>query len=89
MITNHGKESSFNEGDTVEVLTGDYQLLCGDACKDDEGCDKPLGDAEGVFTVETVEYEFGEFYYKLVDGKKNAVWDVREEDLWRVGATKS
>lgn len=70
------RESSFVEGDTVEVLTGGYELMCGDRVYDRE--------TPGQYKVTEVEYEMGEFTYSLVDDRGHTVHDVAENDLRRV-----
>lgn len=70
------KEPSFAVGDTVEVLTGDYPVMCGTRVYDWE--------TSGTYEVTSVEYELGQHTYQLVDDTDHTVRDVNEQDLRRV-----
>lgn len=68
------KEPSFAVGDTVEVLTGDYSLWCGERLYSRE--------TPGKFTVESLEYDMGNHTYTVVDAAGHKAY-VIEEDLRR------
>lgn len=76
MITNSGKESFYNEGDTVEIVNGDYNLMCGERLYSRE--------TPGHFTVTAVEYEMGGFTYTLTDYNGHVVRDVQEHHMRQV-----
>lgn len=84
------KEPSFAVGDTVELLTGDYVLLCGwcgIARLDNELCERPVDedtDASGEFEVDSAEYELGDWTYTIQNKHGNVVVEVKEQDLRRV-----
>lgn len=81
------KESSFAVGDRVELLTGDHTLLCGwcrIAVQDHYICDRPIGEAAGLFKVDFPEYEMGAWTYILQNEHGNVVVCVPENDLRRV-----
>lgn len=70
------KEPSFAVGDTVEVLTGDYERMCGDRLYSRE--------TPGQYEVTAVEYDMGQHKYWLKDDVGHCVHDVAENDLRRV-----
>ncbi len=73
------REPYFAVGDTVEVLTGGYELLNPEATGDAE----LIGDAEGVYTVKDVEGGWHDMKYTLTDTNGYVVFDVEEEHLRR------
>lgn len=74
------KEPSFAVGDAVEVLTGDYELMCGDRVYSRDATEGLYGN----YQVVDVEYEMGEYAYHLADANGHTVSYVAENDLRRV-----